>query len=406
MTLIEQILTVWRALWTNKMRSLLTLLGVMMGVGTIVLLSSLIAGGLASITRTVETASGEDVITVSVDRWDPKGWTAPRLKPSDMQALSRAAGLEKATVLPQLDARQDARSGGERMRVRVVGTNERAMGFYQLELASGRFLTSLDRTESRRVAVIGQEVARGLGISAPRYGELHLGGERFQVVGLLSKKPTLNIGNQTWNNAIAIPDSTFMAWKGQAEIDTILVKTNEVEDLQVTLGLATHTVRSILEARHHPAETLQVKSTQDRSSGEKGFLQALSILMYAVAILCLGVGGINIMNIMLVTVTERTREIGIRMALGARQRDIRRQFLIEAAAVSSLGGLLGVLGGVGLGWGISALLTGVLGYWPYVLDPVAVLVAFGSALATGLVFGWYPAQKAARLQPIECLRYE
>lgn len=406
MTLIEQILTVWRALWTNKMRSLLTLLGVMMGVGTIVLLSSLIAGGLASITRTVETASGEDVITVSVDRWDPKGWTAPRLKPSDMQALSRAAGLEKATVLPQLDARQDARSGGERMRVRVVGTNERAMGFYQLELASGRFLTSLDRTESRRVAVIGQEVARGLGISAPQYGELHLGGERFQVVGLLSKKPTLNIGNQTWNNAIAIPDSTFMAWKGQAEIDTILVKTNQVEDLQVTLGLATHTVRSILEARHHPAETLQVKSTQDRSSGEKGFLQALSILMYAVAILCLGVGGINIMNIMLVTVTERTREIGIRMALGARQRDIRRQFLIEAAAVSSLGGLLGVLGGVGLGWGISALLTGVLGYWPYVLDPVAVLVAFGSALATGLVFGWYPAQKAARLQPIECLRYE
>ncbi|MFP5503374.1 MAG: ABC transporter permease, partial [Candidatus Sericytochromatia bacterium] len=352
MTLIEQILTVWRALWTNKMRSLLTLLGVMMGVGTIVLLSSLIAGGLASITRTVESASGEDVITVSVDRWDPKGWTAPRLKPSDMQALSRAAGLEQATVLPQLDARLDARSGGERMRVRVVGTNERAMGFYQLELASGRFLTSLDRTESRRVAVIGQEVAKGLGLSAPHFGELHLGGERFQVVGLLSKKPTLNIGNQTWNNAVAIPDSTFMAWKGQAEIDTILVKTNQVEDLHVTLGLATHTVRSILEARHHPAETLQVKSTQDRSSGEKGFLQALSILMYAVAILCLGVGGINIMNIMLVTVTERTREIGIRMALGARQRDIRRQFLIEAAAVSSLGGLLGVLGGVGLGWGI------------------------------------------------------
>jgi len=112
------------------------------------------------------------------------------------------------------------------------------------------------------------------------------------------------------------------------------------------------------------------------------------------------------MNIMLVTVTERTREIGLRLALGARQRDIRSQFLFEAAAISGLGGLVGVVLGIGLGWAGSAALTHFLGFWPYTLDPAAVVVAFGSALGTGLLFGWYPAAKAARLQPIECLRYE
>jgi putative ABC transport system permease protein len=135
-------------------------------------------------------------------------------------------------------------------------------------------------------------------------------------------------------------------------------------------------------------------------------LHALQLLLYAVALMCLTVGGINIMNIMLVTVTERTREIGLRLALGARQRDIRSQFLFEAAAISALGGVVGVSLGVGLGWLGSVALTYWLGYWPYMLDPAAVLIAFGSALGTGLLFGWYPAAKASSLQPIECLRYE
>jgi putative ABC transport system permease protein len=205
---------------------------------------------------------------------------------------------------------------------------------------------------------------------------------------------------------VAIPDTTFVAWKGGREVGTILVKANETARLEVKLPILGHTVRAILLGRAHPADTLNVVSGGGKREGERGFLRALQLLLYAVALMCLTVGGINIMNIMLVTVTERTREIGLRLALGAQQRDIRSQFLFEAAAISGLGGLVGVGLGIGLGWAGSLALTHFLGYWPYTLDPAAVVIAFGSALGTGLLFGWYPAAKAARLQPIECLRYE
>ena len=405
MNFAEQLLTVWRALLANKTRSFLTLLGVIMGVGTIVLLSSVVGGGLAAIGRAVQQASGDDMIKVYVSRWTAEGSQHPPLTAGDMGAISGASGLDGATVLPQLDARLDARGGGESLRSWLVGTNEGAPGFYQLELASGRFLSSFDRARRARVAVIGQDVSKQL-LGGASEGEISVGGERYRVVGVLTRKPSLNVGNRTWNNAVAIPDTTFMAWRGAGEIDTILVKTNAAEGLSVKLPLVSHTIRTILEARAHPGKTLNVEDGSNRKSGEKGFLQALQLLLVAVAVLCLGVGGINIMNIMLVTVTERTREIGLRIALGARQRDIRRQFLFEAAAIAGLGGVLGVLGGLVTSWAISRLLTSVLGFWPWVVDPVAITVAFASALATGLVFGWYPAKQAASLQPIECLRFE
>lgn len=411
MSFVEQLLSVWRALLANKTRSFLTLLGVIIGVGTIVLLSSVVGGGLKAIGRTVQQASGEDMIKVSVSTWTAEGERDPKLTSEDMAAITGAAGLDEATVLPQLDARLDARGGGAEMRVWLVGTNEGAPGFYQLELSRGRFLSSFDRARRARVAVVGEDVAKkllggGVADGAGRYGDVTVGGERFAVVGVLSRKPSLNVGNRTWNNAVAIPDTTFMTWRGVSEVDQILVKTNESEGLSVKIPLVSHTIRAILQARAHPGKTLNVDDMTTKKSGEKGFLQALQLLLVAVAVLCLGVGGINIMNIMLVTVTERTREIGLRIALGARQRDIRRQFLFEAAAIAGLGGVLGVLGGLGASWAISLVLTNMLGFWPWVVDPVAIAVAFGSALGTGLVFGWYPAKHAASLQPIECLRFE
>ncbi|HEY9722210.1 MAG TPA: ABC transporter permease [Oscillatoriaceae cyanobacterium] len=406
MNLLEEILTVWRALLANKLRSLLTLLGVIMGVGTIVLLSSLIAGGLSAIHRTVDAASGADVINVGVDYWNARGHFVPRLDAADIRALSESPPLSGALVVPQLDTQMDAQAGIHTAHVRVVGTNQRALSFYQLELAKGRFLTEGDRLDGRHVCVLGQQAAQQLFPQSGGFGELRLGDERFDVVGVLSRKPSLNVGNQTWNNAIVIPDKTYMAWQGKSDVDTILVKTNRLADLKASLPQSVDAIRAILINRHHDAATLRVTDSLAQDGSEQGFLAALRILMVAVAVLCLGVGGINIMNIMLVSVTERTREIGLRLAIGARKRDIRRQFLFEAAAISALGGLLGVAGGIALGWTISAGLALWLGNWPYVLEPVAVVAAFSSALVTGLVFGWYPAHQAANLQPIECLRYE
>ena len=142
MNFLEQVMTVWRALLANKLRSFLTLLGVIMGVGTIVLLSSLVAGGLASIKRTVDSASGDDVLEVWVDTWAAKGTPPRKLSSADMRSLSTASGLEGTSVVPQLNDRTDVRANGEVMRARVVGTNERALTFYQLEVDRGRFLTA------------------------------------------------------------------------------------------------------------------------------------------------------------------------------------------------------------------------------------------------------------------------
>lgn len=409
MTFWEQVFTVWRALLNNKLRSTLTLLGIIMGVATIVLLSSLVGGGLQAIGHTVQAASGDDLIKVSVAPYNRKGEQDPPLQHQDIAAISHATGMSHSTVLPQMESRQDARGNGNTMRIYLVGTNPAAVGFYQLELAQGRFISSFDQDTTAKVAVVGSEVARSLlpdGVQG-ELGEVLVGTTRFHVVGVLANKPTLNVGgNLTWNKAIAIPDTTFSAWAGGNDVGTILVKANETTRLQVRIPLLSTTVRAILLGRHHPADTLKVDDPQAMRGGERGFLRALQILLYAVALMCLLVGGINIMNIMLVTVTERTREIGLRIALGATRRDIRSQFLFEAAAVSALGGLIGVGAGIGIGWTASYVLTRFLGYWPYTLDPAAVVVAFGSALVTGMLFGWYPAAKASKLQPIECLRYE
>ena len=220
MNFMEQLLTVWRALLANKTRSFLTLLGVIIGVGTIVLLSSVVGGGLAAIGRTVQQANGEDMIKVYVRRWTAEGQQDPPLTARDMGAVAGAAGLDHATVLPQLDARLDANGGGASMRIWLVGTNEGAPGFYQLELASGRFLSSFDRARRSRVAVIGQDVAKKL-LGGASEGEITVQGERYHVVGVLSRKPSLNVGNRTWNNAGAIPDTTFMAWRGGAEAQPV-----------------------------------------------------------------------------------------------------------------------------------------------------------------------------------------
>ena len=191
MNFIEQVMTVWRALLANKLRSFLTLLGVIMGVGTIVLLSSLVAGGLASIKRTVDSASGDDVLEVWVDTWAAKGTPPRKLDTADMRSLAGASGLAGTSVVPQLNDRTDVRANGEVMRARVVGTNEQALKFYQLEMARGRFLTASDRQDARRVAVIGPDVAKKFLSGRDGFGEIKIRDERFTVVGVLAKKPSL-----------------------------------------------------------------------------------------------------------------------------------------------------------------------------------------------------------------------
>lgn len=410
MSWIELVLTIWRTLQANRLRAVLTVLGVTTGVGTLVLLSSVVGGGLAAIGRTVQEASGSDVIRTRVDRWTTRGTPVRPLDSSDIRALTSAPGLHHATVLPQRLERSDLKIEGQTLRTWCVGTVPQAPRVYQLELAQGRFLTDGDLVRHARVAVIGPNLADALAHTRGTTGvvgsEIRLWSTRFEVIGVLARKPALKVDNLTWNDALAMPESTFSLLRGSQSIETILLKAPRVDNLSTLLPWLRHTTRAILLWRAHQVDTLHVLDSSPSTSGERTFLAALQWLLVGVAIICLVAGGINLMNIMLVTVAERTREVGIRLAMGARRIDIRRQFLGEAIALSALGGICGVVLGLFASGVISVVLSRTLGYWPWVVEFGVVALAFGSALTVGVLFGWYPAERAARLQPIECLRYE
>lgn len=405
----ELLFSVLRALVANWLRSTLTLLGIIIGVGTLVALSSVMAGGLTAIARTVDTASGNDVVRIGIDRWNPLSKDDPPLTLKDREALARSRALMGGEALAQLRAKVEVRAGRRSERTDVVGTNAGAPGLYRLEVGRGRFFGAEDVSERRRVAVVGHRLASQLALrEAPdgAFGEIAVEGERLRVIGVLADKPSLNFGNLNWNMAVAMPDATFVALRGQKGLETLLIKAPAAATTGDGIARLKRSVEALLAARGHPGRTLQIQGGADKNAGEAAFIQALRLLTVAVAAVCMLVGGINLMNIMLVSVTERKREIGLRLALGARKQDILRQFLLEAAALALGGSALGVASGLLFAWLASLVLGLVLGYWPYQIEPGMIAVGCLSALGTGLVFGWYPASRAAALTPIECLRSE
>ncbi len=409
MRAIDQIASILATLNSQRVRTLLTLLGIILGVGTLVLLSSAIEGLGKYMERGLRTASGEDIITVS-RRWrdDETGKTAQPLDRFDSRALKTAPTLEGSQVLNTYTQRvpYGTREGQQ---VQVVGTTPGALAFYELQVAKGRFITQADVWSRDRVAVLGSEAATKLITSGDPLGqEIKLKGVRFKVVGVLAPKPTLGQGGfWTWNGAVVVNEPAYTdRISGSRGIEDIVLRTPP-EALE-SLGLArlAHTAKAIVLNRHRGVENFHVTDPIKNAQSMKVAELIIGGLELAIALVCLGVGGINIMNIMLVTVTQRTREIGIRRALGATKADIRRQFLVEAAILAAVGGLLGVASGTLLAWLLSVILSATLGHWPFIFAPVQATLGFAFALLTGLVFGWYPAHRAANLSPIDCLRHE
>lgn len=448
--------SVWGTFMAQKARTALTLSGLIIGVGTIVALSSLVGGGLAAIQGSVQDAAGDDLITARMRYRDERGRRARPLTIHDVAAVATAPRFEQGMVVPQLEFRSVAKAKGKEERAWIVGTNAEAPRIYRFELGQGRFILPVDQAGAARVAVLGATMAQNLGIGgrggarasggrpgggrANRIarrnlgeagslangtafgangegrrpggrqrdlGFINLGGDRFRVVGVLADKPYLNVGNRSWNQAVIIPDSTFVAWRGPQQVSEILAYTRAPsERLTVELPLARTAMTAILALRQHPANMIQTEDKTTKSQSERGFLLALQVLVVAVSLVCMLTGGINIMNIMLVTVSERTREIGLRLAVGATPGVIQAQFLAEATALATLGGLLGAGGGVLLAWVGSLILKATLGNWPFMIAWGALGGALVAALATGIGFGWYPARVAAQLDPVTALRYE
>jgi putative ABC transport system permease protein len=399
-----------RGLLTNALRSALTVLGIVVGVGALIAMVAVGAGAEDRVRERIKTL-GTNVIQVAGGSINVRGVrggsaTLTTLTEDDAVAIQTHVPAAQAAAPFRARSMQLVRENANWATV-VVGVTPEWFEVKDWELLEGRAIVADEHRFAAKVAVLGQTVAHALfGDQSPIGLPVRIGRVPFTVVGVLQRKGQSGSG-QDLDDLVAVPLSTahdklFGRYPGRARaIWVVAVKVWDGEDLDA----AEAAIRALLRERHRlqPDEDddFTIRRLADVLHSEKETARAMTHLLGAIAGVSLLVGGIGIMNMMLVSVTERTREIGLRMAVGARRRDILTQFLIEALTLSLLGGALGV----GVGVAASGALSHVA-EWRMLVAAEAVCLAFGMALLTGVVFGLYPACKAASLEPIEALRCE
>jgi putative ABC transport system permease protein len=379
---------------TSRLRAALTMLGVVIGVASVVALVGVGQGTTANITSRL-SALGTNLLTVS-----PTGRssTSP-LTLEDAGAIATVDGV--AAVAPELQTSLPIVAGTKSTTTSVIGTSAAYAQVRAYDVWQGAFLTDALTAQALRVAVLGATTASDLGLDATSIGStIQVGGLPFTVIGIL--QPKGGSGFQNPDDEILVP---------LAAVSKYFVSGDSIRTIGVSVATddqmaqATNAITALLRDRHELAATdaadFQVFNQTQLLDAASSISATLTLLLGGIASISLIVGGIGIMNIMLVSVRERTREIGIRKAVGARGRDILAQFLIEALTLSLLGGLIGIV----LGLGVSALIGQIAG-WGFQFNPTTVAAAVVFSLAVGVVFGVWPARMAARLDPITALRYE
>jgi putative ABC transport system permease protein len=339
--------------------------------------------------------------------------TTRTLGRDDVDTLEASPLLEEARVVGQRVQTQNIYWKGKKQRASLMGARADALELYHLALARGRYFEDGDLDERRRVAVIGHKIWSELFDEAENLSglEINTGGERFTVIGVLAHKPAFGgDGPWQWDSRVLLPDTTFGVVLPPTQgdpraLERIFVRLADVRYLAERMPAVTGIVRSTLLRRHYGVENFRVKG-EDRDGKDELILGIISVLVMGTAVISLVVGGINVMNIMLVSVTERTREIGIRRAVGASRGVVMLHFLAESMLTAGLGGLVGVGGGVGATWLAARILDKVAGGWTFHLVAWAPPMALGAALLVGGVFGLYPAWRASHLDPVEALRFE
>jgi putative ABC transport system permease protein len=416
--LLESVRIALRALGANKLRATLTMLGIVIGVGAVVGLMSIGRGAQASITSSIQS-QGTNLIFVRPGATQQGGvrtgqGNAPTLTFEDSEALAelgRAPAV--AAVAPELNQGAQLIVSGQNYNTRILGTTPDYEDVRNFHVASGEFISRQHVDARSSVIVLGATVADTLFGDLDPVGQsvkLSIGGRtgvNFRVVGVMERKGGTGFGNQ--DDLAVVPISTMerrlstqRTARGARNVNTINVQAIDQEHTKDAVAQ----IGEILRERHKTAQDdFTIQSQDDLLQVASQVTGVLTLLLGAIAGISLVVGGIGIMNIMLVSVTERTREIGIRKAIGARRRDILAQFLTEAIVVSVLGGAIGVA----LGIGIAQLASGIEmngQRLQTLVGPDSIVLAFGVSAAIGLFFGSYPAMRAARLHPIEALRYE
>ena len=409
MVILQSLKAAIKALSANKMRSSLTILGVVIGVAAVVALMAIGSGATADITSSIE-GIGSNVISVIPGRMQ-----------GGMSGESQAGVLyyEDYSVLNEQLANVDmlapifqstytVSQNKDSISVSVYGSNENYLDVNAFELDYGRNLTANDGRTDARVAVIGSQTAEDLfGGLNPIGRKIKINGINFEVVGVTKEKGSSGFGSA--DDYVLIPLETgynklfggMAVQDGERTLTTISIAAATADDVEAVMTQGEFLMRRVHRLDPSDESEFSLISQSQLMSTLTGVTTTLTIFLGAIAAISLLVGGIGIMNIMLVSVTERTREIGLRKAVGARKNQILTQFLVETIVLSVLGGVLGILFGIGIAW-----LTTVTGLIAAQVSTSSILMAFGFAVAIGVFFGIYPAYRAAGLHPMEALRYE
>jgi putative ABC transport system permease protein len=392
-----------RNLLANRLRTFLAMLGIIIGTASVIAMLAVGTGAQRSILGSI-SAIGTNLLIVRPgqvrQRGVSTGTTGQRLKISDAEAILQSVkGIHSLTPVVQGGAQ--SKYLNKNSRTTLIGCAPTYFKIRNYEIEKGRSFTDIEVDGNQRLAVLGPDAAENLfGKENPLGKFVKLNGRTFRVVGITKAKG--DSGMFSPDDIIFIPYKTAMvSMFGQDYLREIDIQMHDGEKADEVIPR----IEKLLRMRHRIPEKgendFTVSSQEEILSTVSTVTGTIKLMLSAIASISLLVGGIGIMNIMLVTVTERTREIGIRMAIGAQRRDIMVQFVMEATALGGIGGGVGILIGVGL----SLIINSLLGY-SLVVDPATILMSAGFSLAIGVFFGIYPAYRAASLDPIECLRYE
>jgi len=396
----------FKAMRRNKIRSVLTMLGVIIGVASVIAMIALGSGARAAIDEQIQS-QGTTLIYVSSGSWNRGGGgvrggsgTTTNLTIEDAIAIGQLPTVAKWS--PVVRGRAQVVAGNQNWNTSVEGGNEEYVEVRNWVLSDGANFTARDVLSSEKVCLLGATVAKTLFPDQDPVGQvIRIKNLPFRVLGVFAPKGQGQWG-QDQDDFIAAPYTTIQKkLLGITYLNQVSIAATSSDVVEKAAVTVTQLIRQRHKIQNPDDDDFSVRTVEEMAQTRVQMAQTMNGLLMSVASVSLLVGGIGIMNIMLVSVTERTKEIGLRLAVGARTRDILRQFLAEAVSLSFVGGMLGML----LGVGVSEALTRGLG-WPTTITGSSILIAFAFAAAVGVFFGYYPARTAANLDPIDALRYE
>lgn len=391
-----------RQIWRNPMRSLLTVLGIVIGVAAVITMVTVGNGATQAVREQIESLGSNQLMIRPGQRMGPGGSAgAPSFKLEDVDAIANQIAGVKA-VAPQRQQSMTVVAQGRNWSTQVIGSSNQYFILDNRQIRQGRYFEPQEEQSGAAVCVIGTTIEKEIFGSSNAVGQmLRTGQFSCRVVGVLESKGQAAIGGDQ-DDLVVMPIQTFQRRvSGNTRVSAILVSV----DSQIDRALVTESIRLLMRERRSLSDAdddnFMILDTEEIARRVSSTTEIMTMLLGAVAAVSLVVGGIGIMNIMLVSVTERTREIGVRLAIGALEREVLMQFLIEAVVLGAMGGVLGVaIAFIG-----SFALAATMGV-PFIFDPSINIIAFLFAALTGVIFGYFPARRAAQLDPIEAVRHE